>query len=184
MDIAQHMEQLQKLSVFAASQAVQAIIVPRANELLAVTKNRIQQRGMDSNGTSIGAYSRKSGYYGREEFMNKGSFAPQGKFGRSKSARTMYLPQGYYQFRQIQGREVAFTNLTLSGDTMQRYQMAVTGGSILMGMTTQRASGIRKGQEKKKGRPIFHSSKEEIAEYNKEVLNDFKHINEEILSGK
>lgn len=214
LTIAEHMEQLRKLSAFASAQAVQAIIVPRANELLANTKNRIIKQGLDSNMSAIGPYSKKPGYYGRGEFINGGAFVGQGKSGfkgerikrdiynvvvqkngrerlvlsdevsiEKRTPKNMYLEQGYYQFRQIQGREVGFTNLVLSGDTMQRYQMSVQGGSILFGMTTRKAALIRQGQEERKDKPIFKSSKQEIEEYNKQVVEDFKHLNTELLAG-
>lgn len=163
-----------------STSVVKSVIVPRVNELLATTKNRIIRNGENTNGQQIGAYSRKPGYYSKTQFVNKGGFKGVGKNGGTPR-KTMYLPQGYYQFRSIQGREVNKVNVNLSGDTMNRYQISVRTNEIVMGMTTQKAANIRKGNEKRFRSSIYPSTKQELATYNANVASDLGQVTREIF---
>lgn len=82
---------------------------------------------------------------------------------------SMYLPGGYKEFRNIQGRSIDKVNMNLSGDTQNRYQMRVNGNKLIFGMTTQKAAKIREGNDKRFGVNIFASTKQQIADFNKRV---------------
>jgi hypothetical protein len=147
---------------------VKIVVVPEANELIAETKNRVVIDGKSSTGNKIGNYSRKEGYYGREDFTNRGSFQGVGKNG-GKPRKTMYLQQGYYQLRGIQGKENAFVNMDYSGDTRNRYQFNVSGNRVIFGMTTAKSALIREGNDKKFGVNIWASTRQQLEEFNKGV---------------
>jgi hypothetical protein len=160
--------------------SAQGIIVPAANGLLARVKNRIQLDGQNSNGSSIGAYSSKEGYYSKQQFDKKGSFKAIGKTGK-KTKSTMYIATGYKGLREIQGKPTGSVNETYTGSTMLAYQMQPISNGAVIGFTTQKASLIRKGQEAKKGK-IFSPTQEEMNIYNEEVATEAKKVIEAILN--
>lgn len=183
MDLQQHLEQLKTLVGDKAKELTLAVRVPAANKLLADTKNRITNEGKASDGSKIGSYSTRPAYYSKNQFVKKGAFKPQGKAGRNKNAKSMYLQQGYKQFKEVQGRQSQFINSELSGDTMLAYQSQVQGNAdILQGLTTQKAAKIRQGNEKR-FKPYFKSTKEEIDAYNKECAEGYAKITIETLKG-
>lgn len=175
MDFQEYATKLSNYANILSKGVVESVIVPAANELLAITKNRIINEGKNSEGSDIGQYSRKAGYYSPRSFVNKGSFKGIGKNGGTPR-KTMYLANGYYQFRSIQGREVNKVNVNLSGDTMNRYQLSVQPSVIIYGMTTQKASDIRRGNERRFGNKIYASTKQELDNYNKDVAKELAEI--------
>lgn len=66
------------------------VIVPAANKMLGRIKRRIQNEGKNSDGSSIGAYSKKPGYFTRKQFVKKSAFKAIGK----KEAETGFLTEG------------------------------------------------------------------------------------------
>lgn len=164
----QYILHMEKYKDFLKNGLMKSVIVPEGNQLLAETKNRVVVDGKSSTGNKIGNYSKKPGYYGREQFTNKGSYKGIGKNGGTPRS-SMYLPQGYFQFRGIQGRENTFVNMNLSGDTQNRYQMRVNGNKLIFGMTTKRAANIREGNDKRFGVNIFASTKQQLEDFNKRV---------------
>lgn len=79
MTIEEYRERLIALKQAAAQKAVEQIIVPAANKLLATIKNRIQVEGKNSSGRQIGTYSQKPMYATKEQFVKTASFKPRGK---------------------------------------------------------------------------------------------------------
>lgn len=179
MDLQQYSQKLGQYADILSKGVVQSIIVPAANELLATTKNRIIKQGKATDNSSIGNYSNKAAYFSQKTFVNKGAFKPQGKV--RSGTKSMYLPQGYAQFRSIQGRETGFINLNLSGDSMNRYQLSAQDKAVIFGMTTKKASDIRKGQEKKRGKNIYASTKQELDAYNKNVAGELAELATQIF---
>ena len=85
-------------------------------ELEAEWKDRIFGRGEMSDGSKIGDYSTKPSYFTKDSFIRANAFKPQGKknkgnFKNGEQRKSMYLPGGYSEFRDIQGRENEFVNL-------------------------------------------------------------------------
>lgn len=154
-------------------------MVPAANELLAETKNRIVLDGKKTDGNLIGHYSTKSMYASKDQFVKKGAFKNVGKTG-DKTKSSMYLPGGYKQFRSIQGRQVEKIDESLSGNTMASYQLEVADKAILLGMVNQKASKIRKGQDKKFG-SIFASSVQELTDYQDNVTKSVQELQRKAL---
>lgn len=179
MTLEEYYANLGKLAEVSSQRALDSIVAPAANELLAKIKNRISQDGKNTQGANIGNYSTTPEYYSKSQFVKQGSFRNVGKTGK-KTKSTMYLPQGYKQLRQIQGREVAHMNYEYSGDTLLKYQAQDTGGAVLLGFTTEKASIIRKALEQKRGL-AFYATQEEIEAYSKQVEDESRELTLTIL---
>jgi len=175
----QYISKLQELSRLSAD----SIIIPAGNELLATVKNRIVLDGKNSTGNKIGDYSTKSAYFGKEQFDRKSSFKPQGKNTKGKSAsthKTMYLPMGYKELRDVQGKPTDNIKANYTGSTMAAYQQVAGNKEVLQGFTTDKSSKIRKGIEAKKG-DIYKPTNEELNSYNKTVAEGLLQIQTAIL---
>src|SRR5690606_9970780 len=135
------------------------ITVTRAGELLATIKNRITRDGKNSSGQQIGHYSTKPMYATAEQFDKKSSFKPGGKaqqktlvFSVSNRKKkkvnvksdfrpysSMYLPGGYKELRNIQGKPVDKVNLLYRGDLVPNgYQMQAVQNAVLLGLISER----------------------------------------------
>lgn len=189
MTLQENLDRIKDLAGTKSGELAMAIRLPAANRLLAARKNAIVREGKASDGTNIGRYSQKPGYYGKGVFVKKGAFRARGKnggtkFRNGKPHKTMFLPEGYYQFRGIQGRENAFVNLELSGSMLLDYQQQAKGTDILQGFTNEKESLKRLGHEDHYNKPIFRSSKNELEVYNKECAIGFIEVTKKILSGE
>lgn len=167
----QYIQKLKDLATTVKQKAIESIMIPAANELLANVKNRIFLDGKNSAGQQIGTYSTRKMYAGINQFVKRSSFKP----GPRKGAKTMRLDGGYKQLRSIQGRDVAKMNYEYSGGTSLAYQQQVRQNEILQGMTTELASKIRQGLEAKRGK-AFSPTQQEIDEYNKNVAIDTQEL--------
>lgn len=168
--------------------AVQKVIVPAANELLANLKNRIIREGKNSSQQTIGNYSTKSAYFTRDQFDRRSSFKPTGKTGKKsfkdgRPHKSMYLPAGYKELRDVQGKPTDNIKANYSGSTMAAYQQQVTDTAVLQGMTDARSSKVRKGLEKQKKQDIYKPSPIEIEDYKKIVLSEFRDLNLKLIAG-
>lgn len=200
MNIEQYQQELRKLTQGLQRYVVERVTYSAASEVLGNIKNRIQREGKDSLGATMPPYSTKPDYFVRDEFVKKSAFKPVGKRGfkgeyvvQSQKIRinrktgvvsrgdvqnrivkvtpkSMYLQNGYKEFREIQGRQTQKRDLTLSGETMLSYQIGVKGEDIVLGLTNKRAINIRSYQERINGNPIFPATQEEMNQYNKKIL--------------
>lgn len=188
MSLDEYHTRLNMLTDTLSRSVVQSVIIPSANELLAEIKNRIVLDGKDSNEGKIGSYSTKPAYYTREQFDRRSSFTAKGKtnsgnFKNGKQRKSMYIETGYKGLRDKQGKPSSTMILNYSGSTMVAYQQGATDNEVVQGMTTEKASEIRKGHEEKRGKPIYRASKRELEQYNKRVAVDFQLANINILKG-
>lgn len=155
---------------------------PSGRELLRNIKRRIFTEGKNSGGAQIGQYSTNPIYATRKQFASPGSFMPQGEstyfqkvnrggkqFRRRAKVKTMYLPQGYKQLREIQGKETQFVNLNYRGKTMRAYVIEPTETGAIIGLNTTLAAQIRFEQERRFRANIFNATQTEISDYNKAV---------------
>lgn len=161
-------------------QVSEAIMIPSVNELLGTTKNRIFVDGKKADGSKIGDYSTKEMYATKEQFVKTSSFKNQGKTGKPTKS-SMYLQNGYKQLRQIQGRRTDTMNMNYSEQVLLDYQMTVRNNEIVLGMVTERSSKIRNGQQEKRG-DIWHSSQQEISDFEKNVTENTKVFQLKILN--
>lgn len=181
----EYLERLKSLRDSATEKVVERILVPNANELLANIKNRIVRDKRNSSGGSIGQYSTRPMYATVNQFDKRGAFKPVGKRGKTK--KSMYLPTGYKQLREIQGKPTDAVNLNYTGSLMLSYQMQPKGKEVLLGLTSAESAKIRQGLENgTRGRKgygkVFYATAQEIANYNKNVTEDTKEIVLKILN--
>lgn len=188
MTFEEYNNRLQTLPTALTQRAVEAIITPAVNEVLAELKNRIVRNGQNSNGQEIGKYSQKQAYFTREQFDRRSSFKPKGKansgnFKNGKARKSMFIPTGYKGLRDIQGKPTDNIKANYTGSTMAAYQLQAKGESIVIGMTDNKSSEIRKGLEKQKKQDIYKPSVVEIENYRANVFTQFKELNLKIITG-
>lgn len=180
MTIEEYQEKLRELAGVKSEELAQEIVVPEGNELLATIKNRIQVDGKGSDGSDIGQYSKKPAYYSRDQFDKKGSFKNIGKRGEPTKS-TMYIRDGYYGLRGVQGKPNNKINETYTGSTMLSYQLQpITNGAVI-GFVNEKSSKIRQGQEKRRGK-IFYATEAEMKEYEKNVAEASAEVTLRILN--
>jgi hypothetical protein len=210
MTAQEHLNRIKELAARVSKEEALRIRVPAANRLLANTKNRIINEGRASDGSRIGNYSTKPAYYSRKQFVRKGSFKPVGKGGfkgerlvsekkfrvvkgtnrivsenkfkvvKSKP-KTMYIENGYAGFRNVQGLQTQFVNMELSGDLMLSYvSVPDSNANIKQGLNTELSAKKREGLEKR-FKPFLRSTKDEIADFNKECAVEFAKLTVETL---
>lgn len=100
---------------------------------------------------------------------------------------SMYLPGGYRELRDIQGKEADFVNLNYTGSTMLSFQLQANGNEVLIGMTDERSALIRQGLEEGTRRKlgygkIFQPTFTELDQFKETVFNDAKDITISILN--
>jgi len=59
--------------------------------------------------------------------------------------KTMYLPNGYKELREVQGLEVAYIDFKYSGQLVKDYQVKPTENAALLGITTGRSAKVYTG---------------------------------------
>lgn len=181
MNLEQNISNLQNLAQNAAEKLTVQVRLPEANRLRADVLNRITIDGKASDGTTIGAYSHKPASYSRKQFVKTGVFKPQGKNGKRKDAKTMYLIEGYHQLRGIQGMDNSKVVLDYSGDLRLDYQQETQGTTIVFGFTKESEAIKHKAVEKKYGKKIFPATEEELTDYNKRCAAAYSEITSRIL---
>ena len=127
-------------------------------EFEAAWKERIFDKGLKSDGSKIGNYSTTPAYFNKNTFIRKSAFKPRGKNGGE--TKTMFLPGGYSEFRDIQGRETDHINLKFSGSEERAFRIYKFGSEVIFGNADDFEHKKIEGQEDDFG-AIFEPSKEE-----------------------
>lgn len=179
MELEEYIKKLQGITQDGVTNAFEQIAVPEANELLANIKVRISQDGKGSNNSKLAPYSTNPMYAVRNEFVKKSAFKPIGKTGK-KTKASMYLPQGYKQLRDIQGRRTDITNFEYSGVLLSTYQLQAKDKVILLGFVNDRSAKIRKGLEAKRGK-TFYATDEEMKTYNTGVATQAEQLTKRLF---
>jgi len=107
-------------------------------ELMADHKDRIFGKGINSDGQPIGEYSKKPGYFSKDQFIRQAAFKPLGKPNKDRQRRTnttMFIQGGYSEFRDIQGRQTEHINLKFSGSLERNINVGKTGNAVMYGTT-------------------------------------------------
>jgi len=179
MSLQAHMQRLQSLKSELERDHTD-ILEAAATTMLRKIKRRITHEGKNSENADMGSYSTTPITVAQKQFVNKGSFKAGGKTGRGK--KTMYLPSGYRQLKQIQGLEAGKVNASYSGHTTDSYVVVKTGKRVFLGMNNKTASRKRRYIEEKYG-PVYLASKDEYLAYKKEVNNGLKQLTLKKLLG-
>ena len=85
----------------------------------------------------------------------------------------MYLKEGYYELRNIQGKNVGYIDYTYRGDLMLSFQLMNDENKVVMGFNKESEALKREGLEERFG-IAFSPSKQEIEDYKEEVEENFK----------
>jgi 1-aminocyclopropane-1-carboxylate deaminase/D-cysteine desulfhydrase-like pyridoxal-dependent ACC family enzyme len=184
ISISEYVSRLSQITTDAVNEKREEIYIRNGNQLLANIKNRIQREGKDSSGATMPPYSTKPAYYTRDKFVKKGSFKPKGKSGKKtfvngNDHKSMYLANGYKEFREVQGRQTSKKDYTLSGDLMLSYVLGTSQNAILLGFNQEKQSKKRKGLEKQNGGNVFPATNSEMDDFNKGVIqNELEIINQ------
>lgn len=96
---------------------------------------------------------------------------------------SMYLPEGYKEFRNIQGFQTGHVDLTLTGKLMNDFRADTDATGMNIGFTTMRSSLIGRGQEKHWNTPIFSPSPMEIKRYEDAVNYSLTRLTRNTIEG-
>lgn len=181
-------ERINGMAAKSMEAAEESIIIPAASAMTANIINRNANRGENSDGSKRDGYSTKPIYANRDKFVRKSSFVPQGKTGRGNfkngnERKSMELPGGYKQLREIQGRRTDIKNYDYTGDTLNAFGFGKNNLGIAIGFRNERAAIIRKALEEKNG-AAFPPSEQEKQEYIQEVTKNTKELQIQIISGR
>jgi hypothetical protein len=81
-------------------------------------KNRIFKRGLDSNEGKIGDYSKKAISFPTSKLPNKSG---------ARGKKSIYAKSGYWEIRNLAGRQNAYVDLKFSGDLQTSITTVVKG---------------------------------------------------------
>lgn len=162
--------EIQDRILFAAGFALKAEMI-----------DRIFNRGENSAGEKIGDYSTRPGYFSEDKFIRKSAFKKQGKkatgdHANGKARRTMYLPGGYKELRDIQGRKTDFVNLKYSGSLEKSINVLRHEKDVVIAITDGDESNKRHGMEKHFGEAIFPPSEADLAAFDAAVWGEIEHF--------
>ena len=153
-------ERLESLAKHLDSVMPDIIAIQTMNEVMAEHKDRIFGKGLATDGSEIGEYSKKPAYFSKDEFIRKAAFTPQGKekkgpFKNGKERKSMFLTNGYSEFRGIQGRRNDKKNYKFSGDLERSLNVVKIGETVFYGTTNQGASDKYHGLTEQSGKEVF-----------------------------
>jgi hypothetical protein len=178
-------------------QGKERVALAAATAMKAEMIDRIFNRGEASDGSAIGDYSTKPGYYTKEQFVRKAAFKPQGKNGFKgekvvynkqtgkgkivkKKPQSMYLKAGYTEFRDIQGRKTNTKNYKLTGSLEKSIQVYKDQQDIIIAIKDKHESDKRHGLEAQDGKAVFKPSAKDIKVYKDAIKNEVEYLRNNI----
>ena len=184
----QHIESLNNLPERITQLAVESIVIPAASKMTASIIRRNVNEGKNTDGTKRNGYSTKPKYATQQQFVVKGAFKPQGKGGNKTKKngqpnKSMYLPGGYNQQREIQGRRTDVKNYEYSGDLINDFgfEGQPEQNRAVIGFRSELQSVKRKALEKKNGL-AFPPSPDEITDYKTEVKEESEKLTIKLMT--
>lgn len=152
--------------------------------------DRIYEKGLDSNDSKTGDYSRKPGYFTKQQFVRTGAFKPVGKTGETKFTKgkkagknhqSMYLKGGYGELREIQGRQSQTIDASYTGSLRINTTAArISEDVYCIALTSEAESKKRKGLEKQKGKAIFSPSKSDVEAFGAALDAEIEQIRKDL----
>lgn len=133
-------------------------------------KNRIFVEGKATNGSQIGTYSKSEMYLSKSQLVGlpKAKFEPQGKvnktgeFKNGKKRKSMYLSDGYSEFRKTVGRQNGKVDLNLTGSTLANIQTGTKNGKPHYGFLTEKSKDLMAAHEVRFKKEIVKVSDSEV----------------------
>lgn len=194
METKEYISRLEELGV--QGNALHMVVTPHAKKLLSRIKKRIFTEGINSAGQQIGNYSTEPIYATRKQFAKPGAFVPTGETrylsttqrrGRTvnttRKVKTMYLPAGYKQLRDVQGMQTNYVDLKYRGRTRRAYVLEEKDTEVLLGLNTPLAAQIKGEQEERFKGYIFRATEGELEVYNSGVNSSFERLTRGLLQG-
>ena len=165
---------MNRLQALASLDPVQKRRITYAMGLVAQeqVKDRVK-RGVSTNGQKFQDYSKKPSYFAKKRGVSKKLGTPWGKeYGgkrrkrfasgerKGKLHRSRYLPKGYFEFRQVTGRNTDSNRLIFTGAMMNNLKVDAYGkdGAVLHFPRKQENSKAMGNQEKYKF--FLHNSRD------------------------
>ena len=170
--IKQHMIELQKLQADLIGQKAKNMILVETNISMGIMKNRIFLAGQDMKGAKIGDYSKKPMYYPMSK-LGKGSLftasekatiplSDRRKISKAqKGKKTFYAKQGYFQIRELKGRQNAYKDYKFTGSLFASVRIYRSGNSVIIGISDKLNKNKREGNENRDKKKVFGFSDNE-----------------------
>lgn len=189
METKEYISRLEELGV--QGNALHMVITPHAKKLLSRIRKRIFTDGLNSAGQPIGKYSTEPMYATRKQFAKPGAFVPTlstaqrgaRTFNVKRKVKTMYLPSGYKQLRDVQGLQTNHVDLKYRGKTRRAYVLEEKEDQVLLGLNTPLAAQIKGEQEDRFQGFIFRATEGEIELYNTGVNASLSRLTRGLLQG-
>lgn len=185
--IEEHIETIRNMQQKVGQLAVEDVVVPAANKMVASIIQRNANEGRNTDGSKRQGYSNTPMYASQQQFVAKGSFSAQGKTGNKTKKngqpnQSMYLPGGYEQLREIQGRRTDIKNYEYTGDLLNDFNLESqpNQNKVLIGFRSEAQSKKRLALETKFGK-AFPPSQAEVQEYKDEVVEGTKELNIKLM---
>lgn len=199
-------EYLEELFNTLSEQSEERVTIVGGKALEKNLKKRIFNEGKATNDVLIrGKYSKIPNYYEKDQFVVKGAFKPIGKNDttkistktsksgvekdtikvtkrKDKNVSSMYLAGGYEQFRRIQGRQVNFVDLNLSGSLLGNIQLVRDDGKTLLVITDNTEIEKSERLEKMYKKKIFEPSRTDTQKSEQAMIDEIAKIFNEILT--
>lgn len=191
MTLEEYHKRLRDYGEALISGVMEGVVVSAHNVMLGDIINRIELDGKTSDGKAIGSYSKEEGWYSRDEFLQRTKFRAVGKRKvraggkrRKKTKSTMYLSQGYYELREMQGLPVGTVNLAYTRDTNSRLRSYVdlSARTAEIGFSTEHAALVAEGNEEKYGAKIYTPGDQEMAKFAEEVIDGIREVAEQLMA--
>lgn len=183
MDLNEYIEKLNRYT-HELPQYVQEIAIEKAGQrLIRIMKDRIFKQGLDKYFKILAeSYSTKPMYVNKDQFVKRGSFEPKGKNesgktkGNGTQRKTMYLPHGYKELKEVQGLSSEIINLQYKGNLKRAFVSSFESGILYIGFTSTEESEKARRLEAKYKTEIFNAANEELLEFNDFVIAEMKKV--------
>lgn len=188
-NLAEYIKRLQEVSALLKDSKKVAVTVGivAGKAVEAAVSRRVFLKGRATDNSAIGTYSKEPFYLSPnapimlllpKKRKRKPIITPEGKTGQKvfkngKPHKTMYLKEGYAQFRKLVGRqpdeklkklggiETDGVNLNLTGSMAQSFTTGMEGNAIVLGFTDAKEFQKARANEQRFGKNIFAVSKAE-----------------------
>jgi hypothetical protein len=159
-------ERLESLAKHLDSAMPDVIAIQTMTEVMAEHKDRIFGKGLATDGSNIGEYSKTPGYFSKTDFIQESEFKQQGKKNKGKfkngnERKSMFLTNGYSEFRAIQSRKNDKKNYKFSGDLEKSLNVVKIGDVVFYGTTNKDGSDKYNGLTEQSGKQVFPLSLDE-----------------------
>jgi hypothetical protein len=150
--------------------------VVAANRVSALVKRRVFRDGIAQDGSNIGQYSTKPGWF-TTSAPGLPKLSPKGKPPSNRAKKTIYSETGYKGYRNELGRQSAKVDLNLSGATFNGVGVGVgADGLPAFGIKTKEAVERIAGNEDRFDCITVTPNEQERSEGRADALEELKFI--------